>query len=72
MKFLKIAKSKTQALAKHLFRKCRTLQRNRRRAVTNFVDHLEIVIHDFIRRAARQCCVRIAAHMHIGNLVTLA
>ena len=72
MKFIKISKSKTQALAKYLFRKCRTLQRNRRRDVTNFVDRLEIVIHDFIRRAARQCCVHIAAHMHSGNLVALA
>jgi hypothetical protein len=69
MKFLKIAKSKMQALAKYLFRKCRTLQRIRHRAVTNFVDRLEIVIHDFIRRDARHCFVRIAAHMHIGNLV---
>jgi len=52
MKFFKISKSKMQALAKYLFRKCRTLQLNRSRDVTNF----EIL--DFIGRGARQCvCV---------------
>ena len=63
MKCFKIAKSKMQALAKYLFRKCRTLQLNRSRDVTNF----EIL--DFFWTWCKAMCARIAAHMRSGNLV---
>lgn len=58
-----------QALATELFRKCRTLQRNRLRDVTYFVDRIENLIHDFIRPAARQWYVCISVHMRSGNFI---